>query len=350
MENLNIAEILKDCPSGTKLYSTIHGEVEFVDIYHNLIRCKCSHCVPFVNFYSNGRWVEHIGECVIFPSKDQRDWSKFHRPFEDGDILVNNRGSIFIYKGPMCYNKMLSDFYCGYRISDGAFVPKVFKDYHFGDVSECRFATEKEKQQLFDVIEDNGYKWNFETKALEKLIEPKFKVGNEIVKRNSISNSWIVSSVSSEYYGLKLPNGVEGIGVLPVSEQDDWELIPIVPKFKVGDRITNGTTSITIGYIDNEYYYEIGRNISNRLFIKNQDEWNLVPNKFDITTLKPFEQVLVRQRDDDYWKPAFWGRRITNKNFPFATSFGSTAQAIPFKNNEWLVGTAEDCNDYYKTW
>jgi hypothetical protein len=193
----------------------------------------------------------------------------------------------------MCYNKMLSDFYCGYRKADGAFVPKLFKDKHFGDVSECRFATEKEKQKLFTIIQENGYKWDPETKTLEKLI---------------------------------------------------------APKFKVGDRITNGKVSITIGYIDNEYYYEIGQNIANRLFIKNQDEWNLVPNKFDITTLKPFEKVLVRQRDTDNWKPAFWGRRITNKNFPFVTSFGSTAQAIPFKSNEWLVGTTNDCDTYYKTW
>jgi len=54
--------------------------------------------------------------------------------------------------------------------------------------------------------------------------------------------------------------------------------------------------------------------------------------------------------DTDHWKPAFWGRRIKNNNFPFITSYGSTAQAIPFKNNEWLLGTTDDCYDFYKTW
>lgn len=101
MEKLNIAELLKDCPSGTKLYSTIHGEVELVDIYHNLIRCKFSHGICFVSFHSDGRWIEHRGECVLSPSKDQRDWSKFHRPFKDGDILTYmfwNKPTIYIYR------------------------------------------------------------------------------------------------------------------------------------------------------------------------------------------------------------------------------------------------------------
>lgn len=299
MENINIAEILKDCPSGIKLYSTVHGEVELVDIYHDLIRCKCSYSVSFVSFHSDGRWVEHRGECILFPSKDQRDWSEFHRPFEDGDILTNEKGSIFIYKGPMCYNKMLSDFYCGYRKADGAFVPKLFKDRHFGDVSKCRFATEKEKQQLFDAIEENGYKWNSKTKTLEKLIEPKFKVGDRIKNRVVITNNvYTIVDIKGLKYFVNRNN-----------EKHNYEI-----DFEV------------------------------------QDDWELAPHKFDITTLKPFDKVLVRQSDTDYWKPAFWGKCITSKSYPFITSFGHTTQAIPLKNNEWLVGTTEDCVDYYKTW
>lgn len=65
-----------------------------------------------------------------------------------------------------------------------------------------------------------------ETKTLEKLVEPKFKVGDIITKRDSIENSWVVSSVSSEYYGLQLPKGSEGIGTLPIIDQDKYELIP----------------------------------------------------------------------------------------------------------------------------
>lgn len=112
MEKLNIAEILKDCPSGTKLYSTVHGEVELVDIFHNLIRCKLFDGISFVGFHSNGEWIKDVGECILFPSKDQRDWSKFHRPFKDedkihtwtikdakdGDVIICDSGWTCIFK------------------------------------------------------------------------------------------------------------------------------------------------------------------------------------------------------------------------------------------------------------
>ena len=79
-ENLNLIEILKDCPKGTKLYSMIHGDVEFVSVSQLLeypIEVKLSDN-SFDSFTNDGRInVEYSGECLLFPSKDQRDWSKF---------------------------------------------------------------------------------------------------------------------------------------------------------------------------------------------------------------------------------------------------------------------------------
>ena len=79
-ENLNLIEILKDCPRGTKLYSTQYGEVEFEKVRENTkypitIRLNDNQIDMFA---SDGRWNKSYGgECVLFPSKDQRDWSKF---------------------------------------------------------------------------------------------------------------------------------------------------------------------------------------------------------------------------------------------------------------------------------
>ena len=79
-ENLNLVEILKDCPMGTKLYSTQYGDVEFEKVRENTkypitIRLNDSQIDWFA---SDGRWNKsYEGECVLFPSKDQRDWSKF---------------------------------------------------------------------------------------------------------------------------------------------------------------------------------------------------------------------------------------------------------------------------------
>lgn len=80
-ENLNLVEILKDCPKGTKLYSTIFGEVKLykVDKYNNTYPiCVEDKEFGLSSMASDGRLrAELDGECTLFPSKEQRDWSKF---------------------------------------------------------------------------------------------------------------------------------------------------------------------------------------------------------------------------------------------------------------------------------
>ena len=82
-ENLNLVEILKDCPKGTKLYSTIYGDVELVEVRINdnayPIEIKIGEGSDMICDTTNdGRLLEEFpGECTLFPSRDQRDWSKF---------------------------------------------------------------------------------------------------------------------------------------------------------------------------------------------------------------------------------------------------------------------------------
>lgn len=83
-ENLNLVEILKDCPKGTKLYSPLFGEVEFQGVtggatfpvtFPITVSMKDGNTY---NFTLEGRaYARYKGECLLFPSKDQRDWSKF---------------------------------------------------------------------------------------------------------------------------------------------------------------------------------------------------------------------------------------------------------------------------------
>lgn len=81
-ENLDLTKILKDCPKGTKLYSPIFGDVEFLRAYqyedakyHIRVRLSDN---ALDNFTKDGRiFAEYNGECMLFPSKNQRDWSKF---------------------------------------------------------------------------------------------------------------------------------------------------------------------------------------------------------------------------------------------------------------------------------
>lgn len=78
---MNIAEILKDCPKGTKLYSPVFGEVVLKHVDNSgkyPINCIKNNGLP-VLFTSDGRLFYGYpdDECVLFQSKDQRDWSKF---------------------------------------------------------------------------------------------------------------------------------------------------------------------------------------------------------------------------------------------------------------------------------
>ena len=95
MENLDLREILKDVPKGTKLYSPIIGDVYF----ENIKSIKCSYAITcsnksigFLHFTKDGKYY-HLsnGECLLFPSKEQRDWSKFELPcqFKLGDVIYH---------------------------------------------------------------------------------------------------------------------------------------------------------------------------------------------------------------------------------------------------------------------
>ena len=300
---INVAELLKDCPKGMELDCTMYDNCTLGSVLDGLaypIRIETPDGLVLLNEYGCYSRNKHA-KCVIFP-KGKTTWEGFVPPceFKDGDILTNEIGSICIYKGPMYYNQNLADFYCGYRISDHAFILKKFKDKHFGDINKLRRVSEIEKQYFFQILLDNGYKWNPETKTLEKLSKPRFKIGDKIKLKNSSSN--IISTVT-----------------------------------KIND---DGSICV------NDYTWVIKYEL--------QDKYELVPNKFDIAAFVPFEsRVLVRDCNLHEWEGEIF-IRYTNKSFNncnFTTPGGRRwKQCIPYEGNEHLLGTTNDCNEYYKTW
>ena len=87
-ENLDLVKILKDCPRGTKLYSAVHGDVFLRDVlstasgrsYMITVRMPDG---GICDFTEEGKMsFTYNGECVLFPSKDQRDWSLFEPPIK----------------------------------------------------------------------------------------------------------------------------------------------------------------------------------------------------------------------------------------------------------------------------
>jgi hypothetical protein len=307
-DNINILELLKDCPRGMELdcsmfENTYFDKIDDEDCFYQIICYVIDDGVKnIIKFTKYGRFNTMAGaKCVIFP-KGKTTWEGFQRPFKDGDIITDPLGTC-IFKGESEFEGTVN-YYCGIISNDYFHVKddKCNPSSHYGYIVNYRLATEEEKEKLFKAIKDNGYKWDPEAKVLEKLIEPKFKVGDRIKSVISSSYYTVVDIKNNNYF-----------------IQSDSEKYPYQVSFEL------------------EINYE------------------LVPTKFDINTLVPFEsRVLVRDCNCHAWEGEIF-TRCTNKSFNncnFVTLGGQRwKQCIPYNDDtKYLLGTTNDCNDYYKNW
>lgn len=98
-ENIDLTQILKDCPKGTKFYSTIDGEIEFVEMCHDTgLLYFTDHRASLV-YLKTGRVHKDKGECVLFPSKEQRDWSKFKAPNKKVKVTLHPFDKVLVRVG-----------------------------------------------------------------------------------------------------------------------------------------------------------------------------------------------------------------------------------------------------------
>ena len=305
-------------------------------------------------FLYDGRYGMN-GECMIFPSKDQRDWSKFQRPFVDGDVVVAENTEccqIFLLKYLIQGEDNHYDGYCyfGWDFQYN----ELFRE---GKWSFNRPATEEEKAKLFKVIKDNGYKWNAETKTLEKLKELTES------KEEEVDDEIVMSGI---YFDRKYhANEVElHLGDYEIEIRDgktyaifkNQETKTLKPKFKVGDTIkiiyktsykyviTEITdTHYTLEEVENKFQYTEP--------IIEDKNWELVPNKFDLTTLKPFNKVLVRCSTLDKWRIQLFEKYDKSYKYPIiCMGHNKYKQCIPYEGNEHLLDTTDECDEFYKTW
>lgn len=248
-ERINVAEILRNCQAGMNLDCVCFENVVFDRVDDkNRIRCFVGSQCDEVSFNEYGCLNgSPSAKRVIFPV-GKTTWEGFVPPrkYEDGNILayepVPNAITIYIYRKHSAYNTSyyvaLSEL-SGFMINDN--VDGALNAYN----KTARFATQSEKQKLFDAIKVNGYRWDEETKTLEKL----------------------------------------------------------------------------------------------------------VPDKFDINTLVPFEsKVLVRSAKTGIWRPAIWGCYASASDCYNVLGGICWLYCIPYEGNEHLLGTTNDCDDFYKTW
>lgn len=175
---INIVEILKDKPQGTKLYSSACGKCRLEEVDDKSFK---------ISFYNskfglmnggegyldkNGKLYDD-GECVVFPSKEMRDWSKF--AWKKGDVLVSNDGGTEVIFDKW-YDDTYTNFYGRHYLNS-----EEKNNVKYNEIFLCtteRYALEDKnaaKTYLKTIEERLGGKLNLETWEIEK---PKFKNGD----------------------------------------------------------------------------------------------------------------------------------------------------------------------------
>lgn len=305
MENkINIAELLKDCPKGMELDCSMYDNVTLDSVDNNEYAAFPIRVLRedgnFITLTKYGQYSDaNFAKCVIFP-KGKTTWKGCVPPckFKDGDVVVtgNKYKCVAIFKNA-------KSFYDDEGFNYYVLIPLYIKEETLRtddwiDGVDTRLATEEEKQKLFKTIKEHGYKWNAEIKTLDKLAEPKFKVGDNVVRKDGLTIPVLITKVGEYFY---FSNTEKSTGFFSIEDQDDWEL---------------------------------------------------VPKKFDIATLKPFSEVLVRYDNDNPWMTAHFSHYMKDTEWecPYFASGACFKQCIPYKGNEHLCGTTNDCDDFYKTW
>lgn len=172
---INIAKILKNKPRGTKLYSMIHGKCSFEAVTDEIF--KINFCTSKFGLIQSGECtlikfgnMYDGGECIIFPSKEMRDWSKF--AWKKGDVLVGVGQRII-------FEKFIDENYTEFQ---GKYSLSTYEDRTLVVDKRCytsyfRKLDDSVKNYFKEIEERLGGELNRETLEIKKT-HPKFKDGD----------------------------------------------------------------------------------------------------------------------------------------------------------------------------
>lgn len=196
--NINIAELLKDYPQGIKLYSPLFGDITFekVDISSTVsIQVKCSSNMQ-ASFYETGLYYDYKdAECLLFPSSEIRDWSKF---FKRGDIVVTNRNDM-----AAVFDGWANDTYTKFHTTINLYCNNNLGEQEVCDTLLFRKATEEECKRFIKKAEIllKG-KYNPKTLQVEPInSECPFKPFDKVLVRDDSDCIWYPSYFAYYKYG-----------------------------------------------------------------------------------------------------------------------------------------------------
>ena len=161
-ENLDLTKILDGCPEGTKFYSTIYGEVKFVNIDCSFMRpiiVRENFTGSLTHITSGGRAIYGCGECTLFPSKDQRDWSKFIRFWDKPKVKKFDVHTLQPFDKVLVRDGILSEWTC--TLFSHIINNLPFPVYCSGGYFRYCIPYNKDTKHLIGIREDcpDYYKW-----------------------------------------------------------------------------------------------------------------------------------------------------------------------------------------------
>lgn len=296
-EKINIAEILKNKPQGTKLYSILSdGECFLNEASEDSIYIDIDNRKRFWCFTVYGSTHSFPNGCVLlFPSREMRDWRKF--AWKNGDVLVNSSG----FK--LFFDRWANDYYTRF----------------FGKVNllEDSFSYETEKYTLASKEE------TLDTFEIEK---PEFKDGDIVY----MGNAW------NEYIGI-IKNRTSGnqIETYAHCHKDSKEeaVLGLWLNKNDSDELRLATNS------ENQQLFDA--------LAKKGKDWNvekkMIVDLKQKVELKPFDKVLVRHQKTEEWSANIFSHTDkTDEYLDYICVNGRWEFCIPYIGNEHLLGTTKD--------
>lgn len=324
---LNIAEILKYKPEGTKLHSPLFGKCTFLKIYDSLIYIL-HHNNTVSTFYSNGTYFKFSeAEPLLFPSKEMCDWSKF--AWKKGDVLISNNG-----KREVLFKTWANDSYTKF-IGYHSLITYSDEEVEY-DNSRSVFNTndfigieaEGAVKTYINTIEERlGGKLNLETLEIEKA-QPEFKDG-DIVTQGVLEgvNVYIIKNctdkVDNKYnYYARYNSQKKKINY------DDWSHISPFAKFATDS--------------EKQQLFDALAKEGKAWDAEKKQIVNLKPK----WTPKPFDRVITRVDDDAIWTANIFSHIDQYGEYVTIGCESGYPYCLPYnEETAKLIGTTKDVED-----
>ena len=322
-ENINIADILKDKPDGVSLYSSVFGSCVYRDNCDNCIEVVTNNCYYFNekgHYITNGVKSEN-GECLLFPSNEMRDWSKF--AWKKGDVLVSEgMGRLHVIFEGFDDDTYLTfkgkHYLCNYD-DDEDYNEEEYNDYHKELILrtiEFKKDNVNDAKAYINAIEERfGGKLNLETLEVEKH-QPEFKDGDIVVYGKSVAicrriykNTLYFYVSIDETFGLLFDDNRVAEWYRFATEEEKQQLFDALTK-------------------ENKAWDSVKKQI-----VDLKTKW----------TPKPFDKVVTRVDDDAIWTANIFSHIDSYGEYNTIGCVGGYPYCLPYnEETAKLIGTTNN--------